>query len=95
MTLLTVVETAFYVIALQFEMPLYIKSLLVPCSTLSACSPVIKEYFYNLLLLVFVVRIHISVNHKKLDPCCYNILKLVLILFFHGCVKIEGKNCNT
>jgi len=87
-TLLTVVVTAFYVTALQLEMPLYIKSLLVPCSTLSACSPVIKEYFYHLLLFVFVVCVHNSVNHKKLDACCYNILKFVLILFFQGSVKI-------
>jgi uncharacterized membrane protein len=77
-TLLTVVETAFYVTALQLEMPLYIKSLLLPCSNLGACSPIIKEYFYHLLLLVFVICIHNSVNHKKWDACCYNIFKFII-----------------
>ena len=91
-TLLTVVETAFYVTAPQLEMLLYIKSLLVPCSILSACSPVIMEYFYQLLLLVFVVCIYNSVNHKKWDAFCYNILKLVIILFFQLPVRIEVEN---
>jgi len=40
------------------------------------------EHFYQLLLLVFVVCIHNSVNHKKWDACCYNIFKVVNIFFF-------------